>query len=95
MAHIQYLCRLPSGEVTAATVAVAETEAKATIYANRKGGEPIVVTAARPDESLPDRPETGPFEEEITERLTRAVNGMMEGENKAPGAYGPADCAAG
>jgi FKBP-type peptidyl-prolyl cis-trans isomerase 2 len=81
-ADIHYLCRLSTGEVVAATETVGEDVPKSKIFVAKKEAGPLLITAVRPDESLPERPWPGPFEEEIGDRLARNVSGMKEGEKR-------------
>jgi len=79
---IDYLCRIKTGEVVAASASVNEADSKSNIFLMRKESGSLSVIAVRSDELLPDRPGTTPFDEEIRERLTRVVAGMKAGETR-------------
>ena len=81
VADVQFICRLRSGEVVAATGHVADDKQKSTAFLLRRSDGPISITA---DSSLPKPPEgkEWSFEEEIVNRLAGVIIGMKEGEEK-------------
>ena len=79
---IQYLCRLKTGEVVAASGEIPERDQRSNVFVARKEMGPLSIVAVKPDESLPDRLWPGPFDAEILERLMRKVAGMKEGEKR-------------
>ncbi|HUI66754.1 MAG TPA: hypothetical protein VL087_00910 [Nitrospirota bacterium] len=84
-ASIRYLCRLPSGDVAAATDHVADNLPKSNIYVQRLESGPLSLSAISPAEAK--RPELTPFsersfEDEIQNQLGQAIVGMKEGERR-------------
>lgn len=80
-ADINYLCRLQTGEVAAASNDIAETDVKSVIFVAGKEKGPLTISALRPDDPLPVNIEA-PFEYEIVKRLERVIAGMKEGEKR-------------
>lgn len=80
-ADIRYLCKLPNGEVVAATDRVAKDQPKSAVFSSRDEEGPFSVTVAVPLPELPPGIDMA-FEAEITYRLAEAVVGMKEGERR-------------
>ncbi len=80
-AGINYICRLKTGEVVAATDAVPENQPKSNIFMRRKDTGPLPVVAARPDGPSQVKQEE-PFEDEIVHRLSGIIIGMKVGERR-------------
>jgi FKBP-type peptidyl-prolyl cis-trans isomerase 2 len=79
---INYVCRLRTGEVAAASSICADSDKKSNIFVARKETSPVSIVAAEPDEPLMEKLRPAPFEKEILEMLARKTAGMKEGEKR-------------
>jgi FKBP-type peptidyl-prolyl cis-trans isomerase 2 len=82
VAEVNYLCRLKTGEVVAATDAVDETDRKSNIFVAVKKTGPLSIAVVRPDEPAPETLESLPFDAELRQQLARRTVGMKEGEKR-------------
>ena len=78
---IRFLCKLPTGEIVAATDPVAEDQPKLSVFLRSGKEAPVSVTAAAPFPEQQAMKEMA-FEDEIIYRLADSVVGMKEGEKR-------------
>ncbi len=81
IAEIQFLCRLHTGEVVAATESIQEGERKSNVFVKRSAAGPVSVVAILPDEPFQKMPEES-FDQALLERLARSIVGMKNGERR-------------
>jgi FKBP-type peptidyl-prolyl cis-trans isomerase 2 len=84
-ASVQYLCRLRSGEVAAATDNVAEIQRKSNLYVRKDESGPISIEAVSATDAAQEQ--ATPYvqrsmEKEISRQLALAIVGMKEGDTR-------------